>query len=334
MSKYLRISEGDYVVETQEGGEIFLYTGTSLTPGGPGQVRISGNLLVEGATTTVESSQLRVEDNIITVNKNETGAGVTLGTAGIEVERGSVSNAQIVYAESSDTFNFQYNDVGETLIPIRAAAVNFGTRSIEQNNELLTIEGVSATAYLNQLKDTASVDNNALVNKLYVDDAVLGAIGINRIAQGEVSESFVEVQDNELSGIDSKVVIVLDQQFDPTANFYQDHVEIQNVDFESNIITGKTDPDPVTGQRDDANLVLRANKVTAGQITNTVIVNNNLLIPKPANPFDTPSTPSNGVKIFAGEQDVGGTGIYFINENNTQDELISKSKSILFGIIF
>jgi len=334
MSKFLRVAEGDYIVETKEGGEIFLNTGNSLSPSGPGQVRISGNLLVEGETTTVESSTLTVQDNIIVVNQGETGDGVTIGSAGLEVNRGNLANAQMVFDESIDSFVFKFDDPADTLSQIRTGSVNFGTRSIDQNGNVLRIDDVTPEAYLGFLKNTTGVDENAIPNKLYVDDAVLGAIGINRIAQGEASESFVEVQDSELSGLDSKVVVVLDQQTTPTANFYEGHVEIQNIDFDITTISGKTDPDPVTGLRDDDNLTLRANKVIAGSITNTVFINNNLTIPKPANIFEVPTTPSNGVKIFAGVQDVGGTGIYFVNENSTTDELVSKSKSILYGIIF
>lgn len=334
MSKFLRVAEGDYIVETKEGGEIFFNTGNSLSPSGPGQVRISGNLLVEGETTTVESSTLTVQDNIIVVNQGETGDGVTIGSAGLEVNRGNLANAQLVFQEDIDSFVFKFNDQSDTLTSIRADSINFGTRSITQNANVLSIDDVTPEAYLGFLKNTTGVDENAIPNKLYVDDAVLGAIGINRIAQGEASESFVEVQDNEISGIDSKVVVVIDQQTDPTANFYEDHIELQNIDIDTNTISGKTDPDPVTGIRDDDNVTLRANKVAGGSITNTVIINNNLTIPKPANVFEVPTTPSNGVKIFAGVQDVGGTGIYFVNENSTTDELVSKGKSILYGIIF
>jgi hypothetical protein len=62
---------------------------------------VNGNLLVGGNTTQVTKTDLYVTDNLITVNKGETGSGVTLGRAGLEVDRGSSANVQIIYNESS-----------------------------------------------------------------------------------------------------------------------------------------------------------------------------------------------------------------------------------------
>jgi hypothetical protein len=71
-----------------------------------GDLTIMGNLTVSGATTTLESTTLTVEDNIIVVNKGEPGAGVTLGTAGLEVDRGSLPNPQFLWDEPTDRWDF------------------------------------------------------------------------------------------------------------------------------------------------------------------------------------------------------------------------------------
>ena len=61
---------------------------------------VNGNLLVGGNTTQVTKTDLFVTDNLVTINKGETGAGVTLGRAGIEVDRGSLANVQLIYNET------------------------------------------------------------------------------------------------------------------------------------------------------------------------------------------------------------------------------------------
>lgn len=63
---------------------------------------VTGDLTVNGTTTTLDTQNLLVEDNTILLNKNETGAGVTAGTAGIEVERGSLTNATWLWDETND----------------------------------------------------------------------------------------------------------------------------------------------------------------------------------------------------------------------------------------
>ena len=61
-----------------------------------GTVIIDGNLYVQGTSQT----DLNVKDNIITVNYGETGPGVTLNTAGLNVDRGSFANVSILWNES------------------------------------------------------------------------------------------------------------------------------------------------------------------------------------------------------------------------------------------
>jgi hypothetical protein len=63
-------------------------------------VTIDGNLTVVGTTTSVETSNTDIADNVIVLNKGEAGAGVTLGTAGIQVDRGSSPDVLLRWNES------------------------------------------------------------------------------------------------------------------------------------------------------------------------------------------------------------------------------------------
>ena len=65
-------------------------------------VVITGDLTVNGTTTTVNTTELVVTDNIITLNEGEAGAGVTAGSSGIEVDRGTESTVSFVWDESTD----------------------------------------------------------------------------------------------------------------------------------------------------------------------------------------------------------------------------------------
>ena len=67
-----------------------------------GSLTVTGDLTVSGTTTTLDTQNLLVEDNIILLNKNEVGAGVTAGSAGIEIERGSLTNATWLWDETND----------------------------------------------------------------------------------------------------------------------------------------------------------------------------------------------------------------------------------------
>lgn len=64
-------------------------------------VTVNGNLTVTGTTTSVETTNTEISDNTITLNNGESGAGVTSGTSGIEVDRGSETNVELRWNESS-----------------------------------------------------------------------------------------------------------------------------------------------------------------------------------------------------------------------------------------
>ena len=68
---------------------------------GTGNVVIQGNLTVEGNTTTISTSELKVEDNVITLNSGATTAALN---AGIEVNRGTDPNYEIAFVEATEDF--------------------------------------------------------------------------------------------------------------------------------------------------------------------------------------------------------------------------------------
>lgn len=67
-------------------------------------VFIQGNLYVGGNATAVTKTDLNITDNIITINAGETGPGVTLNTAGLNVDRGSLANVAILWNETQGTW--------------------------------------------------------------------------------------------------------------------------------------------------------------------------------------------------------------------------------------
>jgi hypothetical protein len=104
----------DYIITNKinSGANITLSTNT---------VYVDGNLVVGGNTTSVTKTDLSISDNIITVNTGEVGAGVTLNTAGLAVDRGSLANVSIVWDETLDKWTltndgttFQAISVGAT----------------------------------------------------------------------------------------------------------------------------------------------------------------------------------------------------------------------------
>ena len=72
---------------------------TAITVAGS-DVTVNGNLTVSGTTTTVNSNTVNIGDNVIILNSDET--GVPSQNSGIEVQRGTSTNAILVWDEAND----------------------------------------------------------------------------------------------------------------------------------------------------------------------------------------------------------------------------------------
>jgi len=68
-----------------------------------GDLHISGSLYVDGSSFVTLTEIVEIEDNVIVINKGESGSGVSAGTAGIQIDRGSSTDYQIIFQESDDT---------------------------------------------------------------------------------------------------------------------------------------------------------------------------------------------------------------------------------------
>jgi len=79
-----------------------------------GDVVVGGNLTVSGTTTSINTETLTVDDNIIVLNNNATGAPTE--NAGIEVERGSSTNVSLRWNESTD--NWELTNDGTNYLTI------------------------------------------------------------------------------------------------------------------------------------------------------------------------------------------------------------------------
>lgn len=91
---------GDNEIDTDEGNLTIDSAGGTTTL--DDNVIVTGDLTVQGTTTTVSTETLLVADNIITLNSNVTGSPTE--NAGIEIERGTSANVELRWNETNDTW--------------------------------------------------------------------------------------------------------------------------------------------------------------------------------------------------------------------------------------
>ena len=70
-----------------------------------GNVLVNGDVNIIGTATTINSEQVLIKDNIITLNSNVTGSTSPVLNAGFEVLRGSADTKSLLWLESSDMWS-------------------------------------------------------------------------------------------------------------------------------------------------------------------------------------------------------------------------------------
>jgi hypothetical protein len=125
-----------------------------------GNITIVGNLTVTGTQTTVSSTNTSVNDNIITLNKGESGAGVTSLYSGIEVDRGSYANVQVRWNETYA--KWQLTNDGTTFSNIAVSSPTGGI-TINANLDMLGYTIYSSTAANVTVDSNLAIQNTAVV---------------------------------------------------------------------------------------------------------------------------------------------------------------------------
>jgi len=193
MSKIVKVYNDDYKVIVQDGGNITLDTG-NLT----GNVIVTGNLEVKGTTTTVESTEVTISDNILLLSEGTVGSGLPSSVgyqSGIEVDRGSLANAKWVYDEQ----------VNWTLGGLSGASIPAGTFYAEVAGQKLPINTPGIVAQ----------------GTLYVDTGN-GVISVTNTSDYE--EKIFNYNSGTL-GPDNLGVLVIDDDHIPNAKAVVDYVE-------------------------------------------------------------------------------------------------------------
>ena len=350
MGQFLRVN-GDYNIRAGDGAKITLDTGPAVSGG---SVRITGDLVVEGETLTISTTNLTISDNIVKLNQGEVGPGVSLVYSGIEVERGNTSastpqnNASFLYDESTDSWILAH---GAAPGPFNFDASSLRLKQILTNSTTdagdLTLIGTGTgvvkvfgtTAY--ELQVTHDDD---IPNKKFVDDAIQNNPTFQIIAP-QSQDTKVVIADKEITPNvagqagslayftattsyntfgESAVSIIVDNSL--IGQFYSNRLEVGDLE-----IGGGLDRNEISSRAGitNENIFIRT------QGTGKLHTNYAMQFEKIGT---TPSYVSDNVLLYAAGLGAGTTGIYFVNDSTDTakqtGELISKNKALVFSMLF
>ena len=326
MSKYLNVPNGNYKVSVQTGGTIFLDTGFET-----GTVEISGNLLVKGETTTVNTTQLDIEDNIITLNSGETGAGISdIGAdSGIRIDRGTLPDAFLKFDEdvagfiaineSSQLISLATNEIDSRsqnlLLNAGTSTVNVSP-TVDYEQKVFTYAGGELTGY-NSAKADGIPNTQAVVDYVAFNFA---NVFLRQIGDGVLSVSSITIDDEENTGVDSVIKFAIDGN--TVSQLYADRWEFDEIRFAGSTI------ETISSNED---LVLKSSGIGSIRIDDTLHLNR---VPSAGDPSLEPLQPTDGMKIYVADQYTGKSGLFFTNDQGNRDELVSKNRALLFGMLF
>lgn len=88
-----------------------------------GNVIVEGDLTVNGTTTTVNSNTVNIGDAVLTLNSDE--VGTPTQNSGLEVERGTETNVELVWDEGDGRWQFTNDGVTHVNIPVPSEYDNY-----------------------------------------------------------------------------------------------------------------------------------------------------------------------------------------------------------------
>jgi hypothetical protein len=362
MGQFLRVN-GDYNIRAGDGAKITLDTGPAASGG---SVRVTGDLVVEGETFNISTTNLTIEDNIISLNTGEVGPGVSLVYSGIEIERGNTSsispqnNASFLYDESTDAwilahgsapgpFNFDASSLRLKKILTNLTTDLGDLTLIGTGDGLVKVSGT--TAYEAQIlaREAAvpgSVDD-VLPNKKYVDDAIQNNPTFQIVAP-QSQDTKVVIADKEITpntqgtagslayfeyngggttfSTYGESAVSIIVDNSLVGQFYANRFEVGDLE-----IGGGPDRNEITSRASITNENIYVRTQGTGKLqTNYAIQVENI--------GSIPSYVSNSVLLYAAAPSIGTTGLYFVNDSaeaaKQNGELISKNKALVFSMLF
>lgn len=206
--QYINISNKDSIIDI-ESKEVNIKNYNGIVNIEPqtnfnSNVVIKGDLTVEGTTTNINTEDLVVEDNIITLNKGEQGNGVSKAGAGIIIDRGTADDLFIGFDEGRDklvtglikdeTNLSELNEIAvlEKDLDIKKPLVYNPKNHIVQNSELLKTDIDGATTFI------IDIPNNKFkkLDPVYFEGDELTLCSLTTYERCEVIGIVGEVNDN------------------------------------------------------------------------------------------------------------------------------------------
>lgn len=334
-------TNGDYEIRATEGGVIKLNTGPAV-----GVVKVTGTLLVEGESLNVTTDNLNIKDNTIVLNSGETGAGITLEYAGIQIDRGTEPPASFLYDEINDTWIFATGTkaTGFNYTNSKLRVKEILTQPTIDNGDLVLIGSGSGVVKVGDRGNLVPyedlvVNDDDVPNKKYVDRAIQENPTFQIVKdntrvvafdpQDPVDQAAFPIGPYLTTPPVGQVAVIVENK--RVALFTDRSLELRGLsifpeDPSGSDIFGFPAASAVTLQASNTNSNIRLETNGTGKVEITYALQYN-------NTSISPAYVDNSTIVYAGTPGTGTSGLYTVN-SSYRGELVLKSRALLFSMIF
>lgn len=191
----VKLSSGAYIIHTINSSDPIVLDA--------GNVIINGNLMITGATSTIETTNTVIYDNIITLNGGVTGTPTL--NAGISIQRGTSANVSLQWSEpmhrwqlttdgilfanilSSQGSGAGLSSVIDDLTPTLGGNLNLNSYAISSNVGNMKLQGNV------QLNNTLVIPSSTVTNATVVYSAppAAGSTGLYVLNNASTNEELI-----------------------------------------------------------------------------------------------------------------------------------------------
>ncbi|NDG32396.1 hypothetical protein EB118_20265, partial [bacterium] len=147
-----------------------------------GDLVVDGDLEVKGTLTYLKTTNTDIKDNLITLNKGETAAGVTSVESGIEIDRGTLDDTRFIWNETDDRWELKTgsNYTGLKLSDLTATG-NVGITGGVTINGDITVEDITAQSLTTSLGVTVQGDLEVQGTSDFQDDVTAKDVTLDNL---------------------------------------------------------------------------------------------------------------------------------------------------------
>lgn len=304
------------------GSEIFLpiktpgilADGTLYVATGDGVISVTGtnnyelkiwNYVGGVITPDIVTGSITIDDDNIP-NAKAVKDAIDYSIATITIDKIIEDNSKIEVIDKNNTIS-SILEVGSRTI-LATGSSNHGYSV----NDSIVISGVTSSpndSIINSLNGTWTVTDVPASNIIEINAPTTGGNKANYIS-------------NSGKTISSESTIAVTVENSLIANFYNNRINLAGIEFRDSEIFTTVSNETLT---------------LSAPGSGTVKIKDTLEIPKTPGDDDglsDPNFPADGIKLYSKTSSTGKTGLFFVNEKNYRDEIISKNRALLYGMIF